>query len=137
VPYLEPSDEHVAELLRGARRLAIVGISNKPHRPSNDVAAYMREAGYEIVPVNPSIAEWDGIPAVAALKDVEGPIDIAVVFRRAEETPDVARDAVEAGAKALWLQLSIVNQEAHDIAQAAGLDVVMDRCIKIEHRRLL
>jgi predicted CoA-binding protein len=129
-------DERV-DLLRRARRIAVVGASPKAARPSNDVMGYLLRAGYDCVPVNPRAREVLGRAAYATLEDAvaaTGPFDVVDVFRRAEDTPDVARSAVATGAGALWLQLGIVNWEAAQIAHDGGLAVVMDACTKIEHR---
>jgi predicted CoA-binding protein len=130
----------IAELLSSARRIAVVGASSNPSRPSHDVFRTLIRAGYQCVPVNPNEREVEGIPAVATLTEAKvafgGSIDIVDVFRRAELTPETARDAVAVGAKALWLQLGIVNWESAKIASEGGLAVVMDRCTAIELRRL-
>lgn len=132
------SDDVLRRALAGTRTIAVVGLSSKPDRPSHDVAAYLQRAGYRIVPVNPRETEVLGEPAYATLRDIpaEVPIDIVDVFRRAEETPEVARDAVAIGARTLWLQLGIANDEARAIAEEGGLTVIMDRCLKVDHRRL-
>lgn len=127
------------DLLRLARRIAVVGASPDPMRPSNGVMAYLLAAGYDCVPVNPSTSEvlgWRSFPDVRSATDAGGRFDIVDVFRRPEATPDVARDAVAAGAGALWLQLGVVSWEAARIASAAGMPVVMDRCTEIEHAAL-
>jgi predicted CoA-binding protein len=124
------------EILREARTIALVGASPRPERPSHGVMRYLLAAGYRVIPVRPrDCDEILGVPCVATLAEIEEPIDLVDVFRRSEYTPDVARDAVAVGAKALWLQLRIVNFEAAELAAAAGLDVVMDRCVKMEHGR--
>lgn len=139
MPYTEPSDDEVAAVLTRVRRIAIVGLSDKPHRPSHQVAEYLVRAGYEIIPVNPTIESALGVPAVASLAELPGPVDMICVFRRSEETADVAREAVAAktGAQVFWLQQRIFSEEAAAIANDAGMMVVMDRCAKIEHARLL
>ena len=127
------------ELLRDARRIAVVGASPNPSRPSNDVMAYLLDQGYDCVPINPVAEQVLGIrtfPDLASAVAAGGPFDIVDVFRRAELTPDVARQAVATGSRALWLQLGIVSWEAAAIAAAGGLPVVMDRCSKIEHHAL-
>ena len=131
-------DAGIAELLRTARRIAVVGASSKPDRPSHGVFLTLVAAGYECVPVHPNEKEVAGIPAVATLAEAAatGPIDIVDVFRRADQTEQVARDAVAIGARNLWLQLDIVNWESARIAAEGGLSVVMDRCTAIELRRL-
>lgn len=132
------SDDVIRRILDTTRTIAVVGLSSKPDRPSHDVAAYLQRAGYRIVPVNPRETEVLGEPAYATLRDIPAdlPIDLVDVFRRAEETPEVAREAVAIGARTLWLQLGIANDEARAIAEDAGLTVIMDRCLKVDHRRL-
>lgn len=140
--YQHPNQNEVKEILDRTKRIAVVGISDKPDRASYQVSAYMQQAGYEIIPINPRIDSVLGVKAYATLQEVEGEIDMVNVFRRSSETPPVAEAAVQAGAKTLWLQLGISNEEAYRLANDAGLNVIMDRCIKIEyadierHRRL-
>lgn len=133
-------DAGIVALLSAARRIAVVGASSNRARPSNGVFRSLVRAGYQCVPVNPREREVEGVPAVATLAEAEaglgGPIDIVDVFRRAELTEEVARDAVAAGARALWLQLGIVNWESARIAAEGGLAVVMDRCTAIEIHRV-
>lgn len=131
------NDQELKQILAESKRIAVVGLSNKPERTSYQVAKYMQEAGYEIIPVNPTITESLGQKAYPSLKDIPGQVDIVNVFRRSEDTVEPAREAVAIGAKVLWLQLGIANEEAFRIADQAGLKVVMDRCIKVEHARLL
>ena len=125
-------------MLGSARTIAIVGLSSKPQRDSYEVAEYLQANGYRVIPVNPGETEVLGERAYASLRDIPADvhIDVVDVFRRAEEAPAVARDAVAIGAKALWLQDGIVNEEAARIAAEAGLDVVMGVCIKRTRRRL-
>jgi uncharacterized protein len=126
-----------AEILADAKTLALVGASPRPERPSNSVMSYLLRAGYRVIPVRPvGPTEILGQRRVASLAEIEEPIDLVDVFRRAEFCPDVARQAVEAGAGALWLQLGIVSAEARAIAEAAGLDYVEDECTAIVHRRI-
>jgi hypothetical protein len=139
VPVLGP-DETV-ELLRGARRIAIVGASPHPWRASNSVMAYLLEHGYDCVPITPNAESVLGRRSFANMEDaVAGDgaraFDIVDVFRRPEYTPDIARSAVALGCGALWLQIRIVSWEAARIAHAGGLKVVMDRCTAVDHRRL-
>ncbi len=133
-----PEDRELRALLGEAHTVAVVGLSSKPDRPSNDVAAYLQDHGYRIVPVNPGEIEVLGERAYASLSDIPSsiPIDVVDEFRRADETPAVARDAVAIGAKVLWLQDGIVNDEAYRIAAEAGLEVIMGVCIRTTHRRL-
>jgi predicted CoA-binding protein len=129
----------IANILRNTRTIALVGASPKANRPSHGVMAALLRAGYRVIPVNPAAAGQTilGETVVASLAEIEQPIDMVDVFRRAEDTPELSHEAVAAGAKTLWLQLGIVNQEAADIATAGGLNVVMDRCTAIEVRRLI
>ncbi|HJP67003.1 MAG TPA: CoA-binding protein [Actinomycetota bacterium] len=134
-PYA-PDDTKLRSLLDETRTIAVVGLSSKPWRDSLGLARYLQDAGYRIIPVNPKETEVLGEQAYPTLADVPEPIDMVDVFRRADQTPDVARDAVAVGAKSLWLQLDIVSDEARAVAEEGGLDVVMGLCIKVEHRRL-
>jgi hypothetical protein len=133
-------DAEIVELLRTARRIAVVGASSNPARPSNGVFRSLVGAGYLCVPVNPNETEVEGVAAVATLAEAEaalgGRIDIVDVFRRSELTEDIARESVAVRARALWLQLGLVNWEATRIAAEGGLAVVMDRCTAIEIRRV-
>jgi uncharacterized protein len=126
-----------AEILAGARTIALVGASPRPERPSNSVLRYLLGQGYRVIPVRPvGPTEILGQRRVASLAEIEEPIDVVDVFRRAEFCPDVARQAVAAGAGALWLQLGIVSPEARAIAEEAGLDYVEDECAAIVHASL-
>jgi hypothetical protein len=131
-------DQGIFQLMRTARRIAVVGASSNPARPSYGVFRTLIAAGYDCVPVNPNETEIAGVRAVATLAEAAtgGRIDIVDVFRRAELTEEIARDAVAVGARALWLQLDVVNWESARIAAEGGLAVVMDRCTAIELRRL-
>ncbi len=135
--WAQPSDVEIAELLRTARTIAVVGASARPARPSNGVVGYLRDAGYEVWPVNPTVDEIDGMRCYPSLADLPEAPDLVDVFRRLEDVPAVAIEAVAVGAKALWTQLALWSPEAANIAHEAGLTVVMDRCTKTEHRRLL
>lgn len=137
VPIL--TGDEPALLLKRTHRIAMVGASSNPSRPSHGVMRFLLDSGYEVVPVNPGCDEVLGersFPTVEAATDATGRFDLVDVFRRPEHTPDIARSAVATGAGALWLQLGIVNWDAARIAHDAGLPVVMDRCTAIEHRRL-
>jgi predicted CoA-binding protein len=133
---LVPDDPTLKAILGDARTIAVVGLSSKPWRDSYRIARYLLEHGYRIVPVNPKETEVLGEQAYPSLLDIPFAIDAVDVFRRSEHTPEVARQAVAVGAKVLWLQLDIVNDEARIIAEEAGLDVVMGVCIMVEHHRL-
>jgi uncharacterized protein len=133
-----PEDRELRALLGDARTIAVVGLSSRTDRPSHDVAAYLQRKGYRIVPVNPNETEVLGERAYPSLRDIppELHVDVVDVFRRAEHTPQIAREAIAIGARALWLQQGIVNDEAYGIASGAGLDVVMGICIRSTKRRL-
>lgn len=132
-----PTDDEIRTILQRFKQVAVVGLSNKPDRPSYGVAVYLKRAGYDITPVNPTIDEALGVAAVETLADVSQPVEIVDVFRRAEDVPPVVDDAIAAGARVVWLQLGIVNEPAAEKARAAGISVIQDRCIKVEHARLL
>lgn len=131
--------EGALELLRRARRIAIVGASPDASRPSHSVMRYLQHHGYECVPINPNAREILGIRAYRTLEEAvrdTGPFDIVDVFRRPEHAVEAARSAVATRARAIWMQLGVVNWEAAQIASAGGLAVVMDRCTAMDHRRL-
>ena len=125
-----------AEILSEAHTIALVGASPNPSRPSHQVMRYLLGAGYRVIPVRPLVPEVLAVPCVASLEEIDEPIDLVDVFRRAEFCPQVAEDAVAAGAGALWLQLGIVSPEARAIAEAAGLDYVENECTAIVHRAM-
>ncbi|KOP64078.1 CoA-binding protein [Bacillus sp. FJAT-18019] len=127
-----PSREEIADLLRNAGNIAVVGLSDRPDRTSYMVSAAMQSRGYRIIPVNPGATEILGEKCYPSLRDIPEPVDIVNVFRRSEYCADVAREAAEIGAKVLWLQQGIVSEEAADIAKNAGMIAIMDRCIKVE-----
>jgi uncharacterized protein len=123
-------------ILATRRTVAVVGLSADWFRPSFFAAKYLQHHGYRIVPVNPKYPEILGERAYASLRDIPFPVDVVDVFRRADDVPPIARDAVAIGAKVLWQQLGVANAEADRLARDAGMDSVMDRCMKIEHARL-
>ena len=131
------SDADIRALLAATRRIAIVGISANAARPSHGVARYLLAAGYDVVPVNPGLREWQGLPCYPNLRAIPGPVGLVDVFRRSEEVPALVDDASAIGAPAMWLQLDIHHDDAVARAIAAGMSVVVDRCTKIEHARLL
>ncbi len=126
-------------ILTTHRTIAMVGLSADPMRPSHFAAIYMLAAGYDIIPVNPRVAAAGqtilGQPVYASLEEIPRPVGIVDVFRKPEDIPPIAEEAIRIGAKVLWLQLGIVNDEAARVAREAGLDVVQNRCVKIEHAR--
>ena len=134
---LAPPDEVLRELLASRPVIALVGASIRPLRPSHGVMAHLLAAGYEVIPVHPTNREVLGRKCYPDLESIPGKVDLVDVFRRAEATPDVARAAVAKKARVLWLQLGIVSWEAHRIASSAGLMVVMDHCLAVEHDRLI
>jgi predicted CoA-binding protein len=119
------------------KRVAIVGLSGNELRASNFVGRYLLRHGYDVVPVNPMAETILGQTCYASLKDIPDPIDTVDVFRKPDAVPDIARDAVAIGAQCLWLQYNVISEEGARIATAGGLDVVMDRCMKVEHARYL
>jgi predicted CoA-binding protein len=127
------------DLLERTRTIAMVGASSNPLRPSYTVFSYLRrQPEYEVMPVNPTIGEIDGVnafPSLAAYAAAHGPPDVVDVFRKPSDVVGVVNDAIAAGAKAIWFQYGVVNDEAIALADAAGLDVVVDRCMKVEHAR--
>jgi len=125
----------IFEILKNYRTIAVVGLSSNSARPSFEVTAYMQSAGYKIIPVNPNEREVLGEKSYARLEDVPAKIEIVDVFRRAEDVPPVVESAIAVGAKVVWMQLGIENVEAAERARAAGLVVVEDACILVEHRR--
>ena len=131
------SDAELRDLMLSAKTIAVVGISDRSNRPSFEVAHYLLDAGYEVIPVNPQIDGWEGLEAYPSLIDIGRPVDIVDVFRRPEFVPAVVDDAIAARAAALWTQLGVVNDEATGRAVAAGIPTVIDRCMAIEHRRLI
>jgi len=136
---LSAEDRELRALLGDVHTIAVVGLSSRPGRPSFEVASYLQDHGYRIVPVNPNETTVLGEPAYPTLGDVprDVSIDVVDVFRRAEHTPEVARQAVEIGAKVLWLQEYIISDEAAAIATAGGLDVIMGVCIRHVRERLM
>ncbi len=133
--WVNPDPDEIQELLEKSKRVAVVGLSSDPSRASNGVAAYLLSQGYEIIPINPKETEALGIEAYPDLASVPGKIDIVDVFRRSEFAPEITRQAIAIGAKAIWFQEGVVSVEAFELAKEAGLTVVMDRCMLKEHVR--
>ncbi len=127
----------IGEILRSAHSIAVVGLSSKRYRPSYGVAEYMQSAGYRIIPVNPLESTILGEKAYAELALIPVRVDIVDIFRRSEFVPEIVEAAIRAGAGAIWMQEGVIHEEAAAKARAAGLEVVMDRCILKEHRRML
>ncbi len=126
----------IRRILNESRTVAMVGLSASWHRPSHFAAKYLQEHGFRVIPVTPRYEEVLGERCYASLAEIPEPVDVVDCFRRVEEIPALAEQAVAIGAKVLWLQLGVVNEEAAAIAREGGLDVVMDRCMKIEYARL-
>ncbi|MCC5811437.1 MAG: CoA-binding protein [Ectothiorhodospiraceae bacterium] len=123
-------------ILADCRTIAVVGLSANWHRPSYFAAKYMQDHGYRIIPVNPAYEEVLGERCYPDLKSIPEPVDMVDIFRRAEQVPPIVDDAIAIGAKVVWMQLGVINEEAAARAREAGLEVVVDRCVKIEHGRL-
>lgn len=132
-----PRLEEIRSLLETSRTIAVVGLSENPRRPSHEVSKAMKTFGYDILPVNPNLSmPVLGENPYSSISEIEVPVDIVDVFRRSEEIMPIAREAVEIGAKALWLQLGVINEEAAAYARTHGLTVVMNRCIKVDYASL-
>lgn len=127
----------IERLVHESRTVAVVGLSASPGRPSFGIARYLVSAGLTVFPVNPALTSWQGLTAYSSLADVPEHIDIVDVFRRPEHVPGIAKEAVDVGAGALWLQLGVISPEGAAIAADGGLDVVMDRCLAVEHREVV
>ncbi|MCM2674443.1 CoA-binding protein [Alkalicoccobacillus plakortidis] len=130
-----PSNQAITNIFHTSKRIAVVGLSDNPERTSYMISEAMQKAGYEIIPVNPTVTEVLGVKAVSSLKEIEGDIDIVNVFRRSEFLPDIAKDTVEVGANVFWAQLGVTNQEAYDYLREHNITTVMNRCIKVEHAK--
>lgn len=127
-------------ILKGARRIAVVGLSDKPERPSYDVASYLMGHGYTIIPVNPNMSQWKGIrayPSLTAAADDGQRIDCVDIFRRSSEVAPIVDEAIRIKARYVWMQLGVLDEASARRATEAGLVVVMDRCMKIEHMRMV
>jgi uncharacterized protein len=135
-PASNATPEEIAHLLQSSKIIAVVGLSPKPERPSHGVSAYMKDQGYQIIPVNPGHAEILGEKAYKSLLDVPGPIDIVNIFRDPSAVPEIVDQAIQKKAKSVWMQEGIVHNEAAEKARKAGLIVVMNKCIYKEHALL-
>ena len=133
--YQDPTT--IQRVLHQAKTVAVVGLSSNPLRASHFVGFYAQRHGYSVIPVNPRETEVLGETSVASLRDIEGKVDIVNVFRAPDAVPEIVDDAIAIGAKTLWLQFGVIHDEAAAKARAAGMDVVMDRCLKIEHARYI
>ncbi len=130
-------DAQMRRILESARTIAVVGFSSRPERPAHSVPAYMQRKGYRIIPVNPNLEQALGEPAYPDLLSVPEPVDVVQIFRRSEDVLPVVEQAIQIGAKAVWMQEGIVNEDAADLARRTGLAVVMDTCMRVAHRRLV
>ena len=134
---IDTDDGYIREILQKSRVIAVVGLSRKPDRPSHGVARYLQEVGYRIIPVNPNLTGVVlGEQVYPDLLSIPEPVDLVDIFRRAEDVSPVVEEAIRIGAPAVWMQLGIMNEEAAEKAREAGLQVVMDRCTLVEHRKL-
>ena len=133
----QANGDAIGEILKTYKTIAVVGLSANPERPSYGVTEYMKRAGYRIIPVNPNEREVLGEKSYARLEDVPEKIEIVDIFRRPEDVPPVVESAIRTGAKVIWMQLGIENAEAAETARAAGLTVIEDACMFVEHRRRL
>jgi predicted CoA-binding protein len=124
------------ETILSYKNIAVVGISDNPERPSYDIASFLEEHGYNVIPVNPALAEWKGKKSYPDLKSIPVKVDVVDIFRRPEAVPPIVDEAIAIKAKAVWMQLGIVNEEAAAKARAAGIEVVMDKCMRTEYKRL-
>ena len=131
------SDEEIVEILRAPTTIALVGISDKPDRDSFQVAKYLMEQGYRVIPVNPMLETVLGQRCYPSLRDVPERVDIVDIFRRSDAVPEIVDEAIEVGAKVVWMQLGVVHEDAAEKAEQAGLKAVMYRCIKRDHSRLV
>ncbi len=129
-------NNRLKRLLEQSKTIAVVGLSDKVHRPSYFVGKYLLDHGYKVIPVNPVISEVLGQKSYASLADIPVPVDMVDCFRRSDQMLQLAREAIDIKASCLWMQLGVESQEACDLAEQAGLEVVMNRCTKIEHARL-
>ena len=125
----------ITEILRGCRRIAVVGLSPKPGRPSHQVSVYLLQAGFEVIPVNPGHESMLGLPCYPDLGSVPGDIDLVDIFRRAEEVLPVVQAAIAKKVRVVWMQEGIVNEAAAALAEQQGILVIMDRCLKVDHQQ--
>ena len=133
--YQEP--QRIQRVLHSAHTIAVVGLSSNPLRASHFVGYYLQRHGYRVIPVNPRETEILGEPSLPSLRDITDPVDIVNVFRAPDALPGIAADAAAIGARSLWCQFGVINAEGAEIAEDAGLTVVMDRCLKVEHARYI
>ena len=128
--------DHIEKILTGSKTIAVVGISDKPERPSHRVAKYLQEQGYRIIPVNPKLDEVLGEKCYSSLEEILQKVDVVDIFRKPEDIQPIVDSAIKINARAVWMQEGITNDKAADMAKSAGLMVVMNRCMLKEHRKL-
>jgi hypothetical protein len=136
MPVSNATSEELRRILRTYKTVAVVGLSDRPDRDSHRVAAYLQQHGYRIVPVNPNVATVLGEPAYPGLREVPVPVDVVDIFRKPDAVPEIVEDAIAMGARVIWMQEGIAHNAAADRARAAGLEVVMNKCMLKEHRKL-
>ncbi|MGY8879921.1 MAG: CoA-binding protein [Dehalococcoidia bacterium] len=134
--FSNPSTAKIRKILQDSKTIAVVGISERDTRASKYVSEYMQREGYTIYPVNPNLDSWNGLKAYDSVVDLPETVDIVDVFRRSSQVLPLAGDVVEAGAKVMWLQQGIVNEDAAEIVSDAGIKVIMDSCIMVEHKSM-
>ncbi len=132
-----PSFSGIQDILRNARTIAVVGFSPKENRPSNIVGCYLMAAGFQVFPVNPGHKEICGLPCYSDLVSIPVPVDIVDIFRRSDDVLPVVKEAIAIQAKVVWMQQGIINTEAASLAERAGITVIMDRCLKIDHQQFV
>ncbi len=130
-------DHMLKEILQSIKTIAVVGLSSNPAKESYSIASYLKDQGYRIIPVNPTVSEILGEKSYPDVQSIPEKVDVVQIFRKSEDVPPVVDDAIKAGAKVVWMQEGIVNEEAAQTAQQAGLQVVMDACMRATHRRLI
>lgn len=129
-------DNEIKNIIENSKTVVVVGLSDKPYRPSHGVALYLQKHGYKIVPVNPHVDEVLGEKSYASLKEVPVAIDVVDIFRKSEAVGPIVDDAIKVGAKAIWMQEGVINEEAANKAREAGLNLVMNKCMMKEHRKV-
>ncbi|HRK62339.1 MAG TPA: CoA-binding protein [Candidatus Omnitrophota bacterium] len=135
-PKANATTDEIKAILKNYKRVAVVGLSDKQDRPSYHVAEYLQNHGYTVIPVNPMIQEWKGIKSYSDLRSIPGGVEIVDIFRKPTDVPKIVDEAIYVGAKVIWMQEGIVHNESADRARAAGLKVVMNKCMLKEHRLL-
>lgn len=134
---MDKTSREIKKILEEAKNIAVVGASDKPYRDSYHIMEYLIEAGYNVIPVNPSYGEILGRKCYPDLRQIDDKIDIVDIFRRSDEVLPIVQDAMMMGAGTVWMQLGVINEEAAELARKAGMNVILNRCIKIEHINLI